>query len=216
MPKRAKKKKNAVKKKAISQKRFDRRLQVGSLVLTLILGVISSLTTIAAAYISHPATPKPETRYSISIEDREELDRLRSEFDQAGRDLATASTPEARKALDRRLRRIALDEAEIMQKYDPEFQPRYPPPQFDKALTRILPRDALTRILPRGVLTILPRDNATFSFPVGESFANIDFIPLMLVILLVILAVIGIYILARAAVGSYLRKHYDVEVTANS
>src|SRR5438034_837490 len=113
-------------KKAITKKQFERIVQVSSLVVPLVVAVIGSVASITAAYVSHPAPPNPEIRYSLSLQDRKDLDRLRSEFNQAERELSKASTPEVKDALDRRLRRIALDEAEIMRKYDPEFQPRYP------------------------------------------------------------------------------------------
>src|SRR6266704_1826649 len=120
--------KRAKKKTTISQARFEYIIRITSLVLPLVVGLVTAATSIATAYISHPATPKPEIHYSLSVEDRKELDRLRSEFKQAKRELSTASTPDVKDALDRRLRRIALDEAEIMRKYDPEFEPRYAPP----------------------------------------------------------------------------------------
>ena len=114
------------KKKAISQKRFERMVQISGVVVTLLVSIIASATSIVTAYISHPATPKPEIRYSLSVADLKELDRLRLESNQAERDRSTASTVDARAALNRRLRRLALDEAEIMRKYDPKFERRYP------------------------------------------------------------------------------------------
>ena len=120
--------KRAKRKKAISRPEFEYRIRMTSVLIPLVVAVVTAATTLGTAYISRPATPKPEIHYSLSVEDRKELDRLRSEFKQAERELPTASTPEVKDALDRRLRRVALDEAEIMRKYDPEFEPRYPPP----------------------------------------------------------------------------------------
>jgi superfamily II RNA helicase len=116
------------KKKTITKKQFERVVQVCSIVVPLVVAIIGSATSIAAAYISHPPAPKPEIHYSLSVQDQKDLNELRSQFKQAERELSNTSTPAVKDELDRRLRGIALQEAKIMQKYDPEFQPRYPLP----------------------------------------------------------------------------------------
>src|SRR6266496_2400022 len=112
--------KRAKKKKTISRTEFEYKIRITGVLVPLVVAIITAATSIGAAYVSRPATPKPEIHYSLSVEDRKELDRLRSEFKQAEHELSTASTPDVKEALDRRLRRVALDEAEIMRKYDPE------------------------------------------------------------------------------------------------
>jgi hypothetical protein len=169
------------KKKKITEKQFRQIVAVCSVVVPLIVCIITSAATVAAAYISHPAAPNPETRYSLSMEDRKELDRLRSEFSQAEYEGSTASTSDARSALDQRLRRIALDEAKIIRKYDPKFKPRYPPPMFPSLLVAIF----------AGNLS-LGRD----------PLEMIGYAPL-----LVALACVGAYVVARASARQFLRSH---------
>jgi hypothetical protein len=103
----------------ISQTDFERKLRILSIVVPLIICIISSVfAPLATGFVN-----------SLGKIPSEDLDRYNALSEQisylSGQYYATTD-PEQRLLLDDILRRLADDEAEIMQKYNPEYLPRWP------------------------------------------------------------------------------------------
>ncbi len=109
------------KRKRITQKDFQRKIQVWTLLITLIVAVVGSLTAICIAYVN-----RPNAEYIMSHDDQLEVNKLSAQINLLlERYFATQDQTEKNK-LDAELRVLAETEATIMRKYNPNYQPRWP------------------------------------------------------------------------------------------
>lgn len=109
-------------KKKISQKEFDKKMKLWSMLIPLIICVISSLTTGVVAYFS--GTSRVE--YKIPEKDQVEINRLAAQIKLLGERYYQAQDSLEKEKLDAELNVLAEAEANIMRKYIPNYQKRWP------------------------------------------------------------------------------------------
>ena len=107
--------------KRITEKDFQRKVQLWTIVVTLIVAVIGSLTAIGVAYLN-----KPKTEYIMSPDDQLEVNKLSAQINLLAARYFAAPDQTERDKLDAELRVLAETEATIMRRYNPNYQPRWP------------------------------------------------------------------------------------------
>lgn len=108
-------------KKHITQKDFERKVQFWTIAVTLIVAVIGSLTAIGVAYLN-----KPKTEYIMSPDDQLEVNKLSAQINLLSNRYFAAQGQTEREKLDAELRVLAESEATIMRRYNPNYRPRWP------------------------------------------------------------------------------------------
>lgn len=103
----------------ISQSEFERRLRILSITIPLLICIISSV-------VSPVATGYVNSLGKIPQEDLDRYNALSVQISYLSGQYYVTTDPEQRLLLDDMLLRLADDEAEIMQKYNPEYIPRWP------------------------------------------------------------------------------------------
>ncbi len=109
------------KKKRLTQKEFERKIQVWTIVITLIVSVIGSLTAITLAYLN-----RPNTEYIMAHDDQLEVNKLSAQISLLSARYFAAQDQTEKERLNAELDMIAKTEAAIMRKYNPNYQPRWP------------------------------------------------------------------------------------------
>jgi hypothetical protein len=131
-------------KKPITQKGFERKIQFWTIAVTLIVAVIGSLTAIGVAYLN-----RPKTEYIMSPDDQLEVNKLSAQINLLSRRYFAAQDRTEQEKLGSELRVLAETEATIMRRYNPNYRPRWPlPGPEDQFKSRpLMPYIGLTALL---------------------------------------------------------------------
>lgn len=128
------------KRKRLSRREYDKRIKVWGIVVPLITAMIGSLTTVGVAWISRAPRHDPlvnvlsadvTVRFQMQIDsaDLSQLEGIRERFNSAAQQLSDSRRrDQLRSEWHSLLVDLADQEARILRKYDPGFQPRYPVP----------------------------------------------------------------------------------------
>ena len=108
------------------QNRFEKRIRLWTVIVPLITCVVTSLTAIGIAYFSSLTKHEQEVVIRMSVRDFLETHRLEKEINVLEGSYFRADEDE-RKRIDIQLRQLAERDAAIMRKYDPDYEPRWPP-----------------------------------------------------------------------------------------
>jgi hypothetical protein len=113
-------------KKRLSQKEFDKKLKVWTIVVPLITSVVGSLTAVGVAYISSIPKEGPKVEYRLASDDAVEVNKLQAQISLLTSKYFQTNDEGEREKLEVQLRALADAEANVMRKYNPNYTPRWP------------------------------------------------------------------------------------------
>lgn len=109
-------------KRRISRTEFERKVKIWNVLIPLIIGVITSITTIASVYFS----TKSKVEYKIPENEQIEVNRLAAQIKVLSNQYYKTNSPAEKESLAAQLQILAEAEASFMRKYNPNYQSRWP------------------------------------------------------------------------------------------
>ena len=144
-------------KQTISQKEFDRRIKVWTILSSLVVALLGSATTIAVTVLSSGPKTEAQTEYRMSALDQAEVNSVVARMEPLIKQHYESNDEAVRKRLDVELRNLSAAEASIMRKYNPNYHERWPP------MPPIMPVVVQRPIIPILAIFVI----LVFSIPLG-------------------------------------------------